>query len=264
MKPTFSFGYVLYILVYFLAMPLIFSSTLSIIIYLFFSSVIPAGFIKLIFFGFIGVVFFSMLGSEIKVIVKDNPKKLRKKSKVGSVEKNFLGTADDDINVYNAIDLIQQENFDEAINLLSKVNIGNLDKDEQIVYYSCTLYAYCLACDNTMADRIYTACKDLFFDYLYEDPVPFVYQTLGVYFYMKKDYDKASDFFFKAVNSSPYEIGNEALNSKLYLAMIYIKCGEIKYAKSILKELFYEKNMTEVQSKHFKTLCSYIEHYYFV
>ena len=92
MKPTFSFGYVLYILVYFLAMPLIFSSTLSIIIYLFFSSVIPAGFIKLIFFGFIGVVFFSMLGSEIKVIVKDNPKKLRKKSKVGSVEKNFLGT----------------------------------------------------------------------------------------------------------------------------------------------------------------------------
>ena len=88
-----------------------------------------------------------------------------------------------------------------------------------------------------MADRIYTACKDLFFDYLYEDPVPFVYQTLGVYFYMKKDYDKASDFFFKAVNSSPYEIGNEALNSKLYLAMIYIKVWRDKICQKYFKRI---------------------------
>lgn len=171
---------------------------------------------------------------------------------------------DDDIKVYHALDLIQEENSKEAINLISEINAGNLDEDEQIVYYSCTLYAYCLACNETMADKTYAFCQDRLYDYLYKGQDAFVYQTLGVYFYLKKDYDKASDFFFKAINSSPYETGDTALNSKLYLAMIYIKCGEVKYAKSILKELFQEKNMNEIQTKHFKTLCSYIEHYYFV
>lgn len=126
------------------------------------------------------------------------------------------------------------EKYKEAFECLSKINYGELDTRQKIVYYNSYLYGAVICRDRTAADAVYERAKLLLLGVTDDKLSGVVKHTLGCYEYMCGRLASAERFFDRSLETAAHGASfDEELICEDYfgLCACYLETDRLMQAK---------------------------------